>query len=78
VGYAKKPCLYNVLIIEEKVDIFAAGAGSVTRVLRLDPETGEVNGIDRAEDVKNIDQYLQRIEEMIERKRSAVEHEMRF
>ena len=78
VGYAKKPCIYNVLIIEEKVDIFAAGAGSVTRVLRLDPETGEVNGIDRAEDVKNIDQYLQRIEEMIERKRSAVEHEMRF
>lgn len=78
VGYAKKPCLYNVLIIEEKVDIFAAGAGSVTRVLRLDPETGDVLGIDRAEDVKNVDQYMQRIEDMIERKRSAVEREMRF
>ena len=78
VGYAKKPCLYNVLIIEEKVDIFAAGAGSVTRVLRIDPETNEVVGIDRAEDVKNVDQYMQRIEDMIERKRAAVEHEQRF
>lgn len=78
VGYAKKPCLYNVLIIEEKLDIFGAGAGSVTRVLRMDPESGEVMGIDRAEDVKNVDQYMQRIEDMIERKRTAVEREMRF
>ncbi|MBR6172658.1 MAG: coproporphyrinogen dehydrogenase HemZ [Eubacterium sp.] len=78
VGYAKKPCLYNVLIIEEKLDIFAAGAGSVTRVLRMDPETRETTGIDRAEDVRNVDQYMQRIEDMIERKRTAVEREMRF
>ncbi len=78
VGYARKPCIYNVLIIEEKLDIFAAGAGSVTRILRTDPETGEVTGIDRAEDVKNVDQYMQRIEDMLERKRSAVERELRF
>lgn len=78
VGYAKTPCIYNVLIIEEKLDIFAAGAGSVTRVLRMDPESGEVTGIDRAEDVKNVDQYMQRIEDMIERKRTAASHELRF
>ena len=78
VGYAKHPCLYNVLIIEERLDIMAAGAGSVTKILRMEPETGEILGVDRVEDVKNVDQYMDRIDEMIERKRAATEQEMRF
>ncbi len=78
VGYAKKPCLYNVLTIEERVDIMAAGAGSVTKLLRLEDETGEILGVDRVEDVKNVDQYMSRIDEMIERKREATEGKLRF
>ncbi len=78
VGYAKKPCLYNVLIIEERLDIMAAGAGSVTKLLRMNEETGEILGVDRVEDVKNVDQYMGRIDEMIERKREGTEGAMRF
>ncbi len=78
VGYAKVPCLYNVLIIEERLDIMAAGAGSVTKLLRMNEETGEIIGVDRVEDVKNVDQYMGRIDEMIERKREATEGMMRF
>ena len=78
VGYAKKPCLYNVLTIEERLDIMAAGAGSVTKLLRMDEQTGEILGVDRVEDVKNVDQYMGRIDEMIERKREATEGKLRF
>ena len=78
VGYAKIPCLYNVLIIEERLDIMAAGAGSVTKILRMNEETGEITGVDRVEDVKNVDQYMDRIDEMIERKRAATEGALRF
>ena len=78
VGYAKTPCLYNVLIIEERLDILAAGAGSVTKLLRMNEDTGEILGVDRVEDVKNVDQYMGRIDEMIERKREATEGMLRF
>ena len=35
VGYSKPglECIYNILIMEESVDTFAAGAGAVTRLL---------------------------------------------
>lgn len=66
VGYAKpgKSCLYNVLIMEEKQTIAAAGAGSSTKYVYD-------NGarIERAENVKNVDQYIERVNEMIHRKR---------
>jgi oxygen-independent coproporphyrinogen-3 oxidase len=78
VGYAKVPCLYNVLIIEERLDIMAAGAGSVTKLLRMNEEEGVITGVDRVEDVKNVDQYMDRIDEMIERKREATEGMLRF
>ncbi len=72
VGYARKgmACRYNVLIIEEKLDIFAAGAGAVTRLMTLD-EDGKVIKTDRVEDVKSVTDYVNRIDEMIERKRAA-------
>ncbi|MDY2627695.1 MAG: coproporphyrinogen dehydrogenase HemZ [Lachnospiraceae bacterium] len=64
VGYAKpgKEGIYNILIMEEKQSIVALGAGSVTK--RVEPDH-----IERASNVKDIEQYLSRIDEMIQRKR---------
>ena len=56
----------------------AAGAGSVTKLLRMNEEEGVITGVDRVEDVKNVDQYMDRIDEMIERKREATEGMLRF
>lgn len=65
VGYARpgKACIYNVLIMEEKQTIAGCGAGTTTK--RLYPEE---NRIERAENVKDVEQYIGRIDEMIERK----------
>ncbi len=65
VGYAREGCegLYNILIMEEKQDIVALGAGTVSK--RVWP-TGR---IERCDNVKDITQYLERTDEMIERKR---------
>ncbi len=65
VGYALpgKACIYNVLIMEERQTIIGCGAGTTTK--RLYPEE---NRIERAENVKNVEQYIDRIDEMIARK----------
>lgn len=66
VGYAKvdKAGIYNILIMEEKQTILAAGAGGASKfVLRPDR-------IERVENVKDVAQYMARIDEMMERKRS--------
>ena len=65
VGYAKKGCegLYNILIMEEKQTIVAAGAGGATKIVI----PGE-NRIERIENVKNVKDYIERIDEMIGRK----------
>jgi len=65
VGYAAqgKAGLYNILIMEEKQSIVACGAGSISKGVFAG------NRIERAENVKNIEQYMDRIDEMIERKR---------
>ncbi|MCR5225965.1 MAG: coproporphyrinogen dehydrogenase HemZ [Eubacterium sp.] len=72
VGYAKPglECIYNVLIMEESVDTFAAGAGAVTRLLTT--ENGKVTRVDRVENCKNVDEYMSRIDEMLERKNAGV------
>jgi oxygen-independent coproporphyrinogen-3 oxidase len=69
IGYAKegKESLYNILIMEEKQDIIAMGAGASTKCVYL-PE----NRIERSENVKNVDHYIERIDEMIERKRTLL------
>ncbi len=66
VGYARpgKECIYNILIMEEQQTIIGCGAGTTTK--RVIP--GE-NRIERVENVKNVEQYIERIDEMIERKR---------
>ena len=66
VGYARKSKagIYNILIMEEKQTILALGAGAVTKCVLHDK-----NRIERVENVKNVDQYIARIDEMIERKK---------
>lgn len=65
VGYARegKAGIYNILIMEEKQTIVALGAGSVTKYVFPDGES-----LERVDNVKNVDQYIERIDEMIERK----------
>lgn len=68
VGYAVpgKECLYNVLIMEEKMDIIAVGAGTATKLTFPDE-----NRIERVENVKNVDEYIRRVDEMILRKEAG-------
>ncbi len=65
VGYAApgKACLYNILIMEEQQTIVGCGAGTTTKLVI----PGQ-NRIERAETVKNVEQYIARVDEMIERK----------
>ena len=65
VGYAKegKYGIYNILIMEEKQTIVALGAGSITK--RVDAD----GLIRRCENVKDVALYIEKIDEMIERKR---------
>ncbi len=65
VGYSlpNKECLYNILIMEEKQSILAAGSGAITKLVDL-----HTNRIERVFNVKNVDEYILRIDEMIERK----------
>ncbi len=69
VGYARegKYGLYNVLIMEEVQTIVALGAGSITK--RVYPD----GRIERCDTVKDVAGYIERIGEMIERKRGLLE-----
>ena len=68
VGYAKPGSagIYNILIMEEKQSILALGAGATSKKV-----SGEL--IERTENVKDIKNYVERIDEMIERKRLLME-----
>ena len=76
VGYAKvdKAGIYNILIMEEKQSIVAAGAGASTKVVLPYeiPAPGSKNGrmtnLIRIENVRDVGEYITRIDEMIERK----------
>ena len=70
VGYSTegKAGLYNVLIMEEKQSIMAAGPGASTKFVF---ENG--TRIERAENVKDLKQYIERIDEMLERKQAGIE-----
>ena len=65
VGYAEegKFGIYNILIMEEKQTIVACGAGTISK--RVYPD----GRIERCDNVKDVAQYIERIEEMIERKK---------
>lgn len=67
VGYAKEnqAGIYNILIMEEKQTIMAIGAGAATKLVYD-------GGSTRVENVKDINNYISRIDEMIDRKRKAL------
>lgn len=69
VGYAKPgfACLYNIGNMEETASVLALGAGAITKWIfdrRL--------RIERAPNVKNIEAYVARVDEMVSRKRALI------
>lgn len=64
-GYSKdgKECLYNMQMIEDKQTIIALGADAVSKVVFL-----EENRLERFPNVKDVREYVNRIEEMVEGK----------
>lgn len=71
VAYAKpgKECLYNIFIMEELQTILALGSGGSSKYVFH----GE-NRMERVENVKSVDDYISRIDEMIERKKLFTDH----
>ena len=55
-------------MMEEKQTNIAIGAGAVSKFVYLDE-----NRIERVDDVKNLEIYLDRVEDMIEKKKREVE-----
>lgn len=68
VGYAKEDMfgLYNILIMEEKQTIIALGAGTITKRVYLDGR------IERCDNVKDVALYIEKIDEMIDRKKKLL------
>lgn len=68
VGYAGKgkEGIYNILIMEEVQTIVALGAGSITKRVYGDGR------IERCDNVKDVALYIDKIDEMIERKRKLL------
>ncbi len=72
VGYAlpRKEGRYNIEIMEERQSILAFGAGGVSKVY-----FPEENRLERVPNVKGVKEYIERLDEMIERKRKAFSEE---
>ncbi len=70
IGFAKKgkAGLYNILIMEEKQTIIALGAGAASKYVT---NHGEL--VQRTENVKDVGVYLDRLDEMIDRKKHMLE-----
>lgn len=69
VGYARegKACLYNIGNMEETASVLALGAGAISKWL-FDRDLR----IERAPNVKNIEEYIRRVDEMVQRKRNLI------
>ncbi len=91
IGYAKpgKEGIYNILIMEECHSIVACGPGGASKLVRTDDVFGQgfldetrddeeytVRKIERAENVKSVKDYIERTDEMIERKRKLFSGEI--
>ena len=65
VGYAKpgKFGIYNILIMEEQQSIAAVGAGTISKVVL------EAGRIERCDNVKDVTLYIDKIDEIIHKKR---------
>jgi oxygen-independent coproporphyrinogen-3 oxidase len=69
IGYAKKgyECIYNISIMEERESIMAAGVGSTSKVY-----FPEENRLERIFNFRDLYEYINRIDELIERKRKIL------
>lgn len=69
VGYARAgyACLYNIDNMEETTRILALGAGAITKWL-----FPRERRIERAPNVRNIEQYIDRVDEMADRKKALI------
>jgi len=65
IGYTKPgyECIYNIQIMEEKQTIIALGVGAVSKFTFPNE-----NRLERVPNVKNLEDYIERIDEMIDRK----------
>ena len=70
IGYSKKgyECIYNMLIMEEKQTILAVGAGATSKI--YSSKDGRVK---RVPNLKDLREYINRTDEMVERKRSEID-----
>lgn len=69
VGYSRpdKACLYNIGNMEETASVLALGAGAISKWL-----FDRALRIERAPNVRNIEEYISRVEEMVQRKRAVI------
>lgn len=69
IGYCSegRECIYNIQMIAENISIIAMGADAVSKLVFEDE-----NRIERVANVKDIREYVNRIEEMINKKIDAV------
>ena len=65
IGYSKEgmECIYNMAIMEEKETIIGAGMGAVSKIF-----FPEENRLERVPNFKDMREYLERTDELIERK----------
>jgi oxygen-independent coproporphyrinogen-3 oxidase len=75
IGYATpgKEGLYNILIMEEKQTIMALGAGCSCKFVADHGKT-----VTRCENVKDVQLYIDRIDEMIDRKRERLREDLKW
>ena len=68
VGYARPGsiCQYNIDNMEETTSVLALGAGGISKCVMRQEEK-----ILRAPNIANIEQYISRVDEMVERKYAA-------
>ncbi|SHE83885.1 coproporphyrinogen dehydrogenase HemZ [Caloramator proteoclasticus] len=70
VGYSKrgKECIYNIQMIAENISIISLGADAITKLVY-----DEENRIERVANVKDVKEYINRIDEMINKKIEAID-----
>ena len=73
IGFAREgdEGIYNILIMEEQEDIVALGAGSACKKILRNPDGSIATDkkVERCENVKDVEQYIARVDEMIARKK---------
>jgi len=69
VGYTKtgNECIYNILIMEERQTIIAVGAGGISKFYY-----SKEDRIERVPNLKNIGEYIKRIDDMVEKKKKII------